>query len=411
MLEVVTAVGTAAGPVDQISVLQHSGRIIVILGALLAGSQLAARDKPPMRSSTEAHRHDFASANSSAPGSPVRLPISSRLNGLAIQLHGGMNIFEEYHRLIPEVAELGADTVLFVVHGWQTHAGSLDLHIDEERSAHPDGLGQLLDLAAMHGLRRILMPVVLLKQPRNGEWRGKIVPPGHNWDEWFRRYRMFVGRYADIAEQHGVEMFMVGSELIKTESYTGRWREVIADVRSRYRGKLGYSANWDHYQTSKIGFWPELDYVGMTSYYELAKKSRPKIDEIDENWERIKKNILAFQREVQKPIIFTEVGWCSQEGAAHEGWNYYANPKATEEGHREQAILYQSFLRNWTDVPGVGGIIFWEWTTCRGGKDDYNYTPRGKLAETILRLWFANEREKTQSEVKAAEATTTKPAG
>jgi len=330
-------------------------------------------------------------ASAAAQKRPALVSRGGRFRGMAIQLHGGPRVYDTYHRLIPEVADLGADTVLFVVHGWQTHGGSLDLHIDPQRSAGAEGLGKLLDLAAARGLRRILMPVVLLSQPRNGEWRGKIVPPGHDWDAWFKRYRRFIVHFAKIAERHDVEVLMVGSELIKSEAYTQRWRETIQEVRQHYRGKLGYSANWDHYQTNKIGFWPELDYVGVTSYYELAKGPNPALEEIDAKWAAIKKDINAFQREIRKPIIFTEVGWCSQEGAAHEGWNYYANQKATDAGRKEQAILYKSFLKAWANEPGVGGIIWWEWDTSAGGDGDYGYTPRGKPAEAVLRRWFAEK--------------------
>jgi hypothetical protein len=329
------------------------------------------------------------------PGSlatPVRpVPVGGQFRGMAIQLHGGPDVYARYHRLIPEVADLGADTVLFVVHGWQDHAGSLDLHIDAQRTAHAGDVGKLCDLAKAHGLRTILMPIVLLSNARNNEWRGKIIPANREWDAWFRRYTRFVVHFAKIAERHHVEVLMIGSELIKTEGDLDRWRRVIAEVRQHYRGKLGYSANWDHYQTEKIGFWPLLDYVGMTTYYEFADGPNPSIGEIDASWAGIKTEIKAFQREVRKPIIFTEVGWCSQEGAAHEGWNYYANQKATQAGQKEQAILYESFLKAWSDDPGVGGIVWWEWDLSEGGKGDYNYTPRGKLAETLLRLWFANK--------------------
>lgn len=316
---------------------------------------------------------------------------NGQLRGMAIQLHGGADIYEDYHKLIPEVAALGADTVLFVVHGWQTHAGTLDLHLSPQKTASVTGFGKLLDLAALHGMRRIVMPVVLLKNPRNGEWRGKIIPPGHDWDGWFDRYRRFIVHWADIAERHKAEVLMVGSELIKSEAYTERWRDVIREIRQHYRGKLGYSSNWDHYQTNKIGFWGDLDYVGMTTYYELAQGPNPTISEIDSNWERIKREILAFQKEVNKPIIFTEVGWCSQEGAAKEGWNYYAKQEATELGRKEQAVLYESFLKNWASEPAVGGIIWWEWDRTEGGHTSYGYTPRGKEAETILRRWFASK--------------------
>lgn len=345
---------------------------------------------------TSTHRHvetsSLRNAQTSQPSiRPV--PVGGQYRGMAIQLHGGQRVYEAYNRLIPEVADLGADTVLFVVHGWQDHAGSLDLHIDARKTADAEDVGKLCDLAKARGLRTILMPIVLLSNPRGSEWRGKIIPENRDWETWFRRYTQFVVHWAKIAERHRVEVLMVGSELIKTERYAGRWRRMIEEVRQHYRGKLGYSANWDHYQTEKISFWSMLDCVGMTTYYELADGPNPSIEEIDSNWAGIKAEIKAFQKEVRKPIIFTEVGWCSQEGAAHEGWNYYANQVATDAGHREQALLYESFLKTWSDEPGVGGIIWWEWDLSQGGKDDHGYTPRGKPAEKLLRRWFAEKGE------------------
>ena len=363
---------------------------VVILGVCCVWAAWEVGDGPAVKP-----RETGASTGKPEAMRPV--PQGGQLRGLAIQLHGGKDVYEHYHHLIGEVANLGADTVMFVVHGWQMHAGSLDLHVDPNRTPTDEDLGRLLDLAAVHGMRRVLMPVVLLKAPRTGEWRGKIIPPGHDWDAWFERYQRFILKFARVAEAHDVELLMVGSELIKSERHTAHWRSTIRAVREVYSGSLGYSANWDHYQPDKIGFWDALDVVGMTSYYELARKPNPEIEEIDANWQRIKQEILAFQRVVQRPIVFTEAGWCSQEGAAHEGWNYFASDRATAAGHREQALLYESFIKTWSDEPAVRGIIWWEWSTSPGGATDYGYTPKGKLAEALLRMWFRNRPPATLS--------------
>lgn len=323
---------------------------------------------------------------------PARVPTTGRYDGMAVQLHGGVGIYDAYHRLVPEVAALGADSILFCVHGWQEHAGSLDLHLDAKRTADTGELGRLCDLAAANNLRVILMPMVLLTNPRNNEWRGKIVPENKDWKAWFDRYREFITHFARIAEKHRVDVLMIGSELVKTEGRTEEWRGIIADVRKVFHGRLGYSANWDHYQTEKIGFWKDLDFVGMTTYYKLAEAANPTVEEVDKNWARIKKEILTFQAEVDRPIIFTEAGWCSQEGAAYEAWNYYHSQKATEAGRKEQTLCYEAFLRAWADEPAVGGIIWWEWDLSPGGNEDYNYTPKGKPAESILRKWFEKSR-------------------
>jgi hypothetical protein len=194
--------------------------------------------------------------------------------------------------------------------------------------------------------------------------------------------------FCEIARDGGANALMVGSELISAEKYTDRWLEIIATAREQfYGGQLGYSANWDHYRSVK--FWDQLDFIGMTSYFTLAEDRNPSVDEIVAHWEPIREEVLKWQREVGKPLVFTEVGWCSQEGAATAPWNYYNNQKATSAGLEEQRRLYQAFLKVWDGQSGVAGAIWWEWSFAQGGPDDYGYTPKGKPAEQILRQWFA----------------------
>jgi hypothetical protein len=111
-------------------------------------------------------------------------------------------------------------------------------------------------------------------------------------------------------------------------------------------------------------------------------------------WEPIKESILEWQGTIGKPILFTEVGWCSQEGASIEPWNYYHKQEASTKGHEEQRACYEAFLRAWGSVPQVGGVIWWEWTTYGGGATCYNYTPKGKPAEKVLRRWLARKSSK-----------------
>ena len=108
-----------------------------------------------------------------------------------------------------------------------------------------------------------MLPIVLLDQTNSSEdWRGVIHPT--NWDAWWASYEQFVVSYAQLAQEAGVEMFSIGSELISTETMRERWLHVIAAVRKVYTGKVLYSANWDHYR--QVVFWDALDAVGMTSY-------------------------------------------------------------------------------------------------------------------------------------------------
>ena len=134
----------------------------------------------------------------------------------------------------------------------------------------------------------------------------------------------------------------------------------------------------------------------MTTYYKLADKKNPTVDEIIAYWRPIHREVTAWQRRVDKPLLLTEVGWCSQEGAAMAPWNYYQNMKATPAGHEEQRRLYEAFLQVWDNSPGLLGVCWWEWTSAPGGPGDFNYTPRNKPAEHILRRWFAEGKPASQ---------------
>jgi hypothetical protein len=308
-------------------------------------------------------------------------------HGLAIQIHPSDDPVTHYGRLIREVAELGADTVLLSANAYQEHVDSLVIEMDP--SCSPDQWLALLALAHGHGMRVVLMPKVLLSDPRGGAWRGKIRPP--SWDAWFDQYEAFIIHFARLAQRGGVEVFLVGTELISTEKHTERWRRLIAKVREVYFGKLAYSANWDHYKG--IRFWPDLDLIGLTTYFNLneSEKPRPTVADLREAWQPIRDQILTWRAKIDRPLLFTEVGWCSQEGCSVEPWNYYHNEKATPAGHQEQAANYQAFIDTWAGRPEVSGILWWEWTTAPGGNDDYDYTPRNKPALEFLRHFFQRQ--------------------
>jgi hypothetical protein len=306
--------------------------------------------------------------------------------GMSVQVASGYKPVETYGKLLDEIAGLGANAVLLSVAGYMENASSQSIYIDARKVPSTDDFKSIVRHSRQLGLKTIIMPIVLLKNPRGSEWRGVIEPP--DWDDWWEQYTEFVYYFTDIAREGEADALIVGSELVSTEKYTDRWVKLIQAVRPRfYGGKLGYSANWDHYRP--IAFWDKLDFIGMTSYFTLADKKDATIEEIVKKWEPIKKDILAWQRRIGKPILLTEVGWCSQEGAAMAPWNYYQNQKATPAGLEEQRRLYEAFLQAWGDTPELLGVLWWEWDAAPGGPDDFGYSPKGKPAEQVLRRWFA----------------------
>ncbi len=313
--------------------------------------------------------------------------------GVAIQCASSYRAVETYVPLLQEIADLGANCVLLAFPGHMEHARSQAIYIDARKVPARDDILRIIRAARDLDLQVMVMPVVLLQVPRGSEWRGVIDPP--KWDKWWEEYERFVLHFADLAREGGAAALLVGSELVSTEKQPERWIELIERTRRRFpEGKLGYSANWDHYRPVK--FWDRLDFIGMTSYNKLADDNVPTVADLIERWRPIRADILEWQRKIGKPIVMTEVGWCSQEGAAQYPWNYYHNQNATPGGLEEQRRLYEAFIRVWSDTPELAGVIWWEWTADPGGPSDFGYTPKNKPAEQVLRKWFRSTRPTSQ---------------
>ena len=337
------------------------------------------------------HEHNAAEpqvVSRPRPGQPL-IP----MHGLALQIHWADDVVARLGPLMSEIAALGANSVTISLSGYQKHAATWRIWNDRERTPQPEDVKSLIAVAQANGLRVILMPKILLSEPRGSEWRGRIQPP--SWDDWFEQYRRFIVAWARTAEQAHVEVFVVGSELVTTEKKTEHWLRTIRDVRQVFHGQLAYSANWDHY--SKIEFWPQVDLIGLTTYYELSDQEMPSVAQLVEAWQPIKRDILSWQATAAKPLLFTEVGWASQPGCSIEAWNYYRSKTSSAEGLEEQRRCYEAFARVWADVPRLAGTIWWEWTGQTGGPQDSGYTPRGKPAEEVLRAWFAGQNPRHSS--------------
>ncbi len=306
--------------------------------------------------------------------------------GIAVQLQRVDWMETEYRKSVDEVAALGADTVMFVVDSRMENGGSTRIFLDQRLTPSAEQLGKLIDYAKGKSLRVVLMPIVLIDNPRSyKEWRGTISPDGGRWDEWWKSYRSLMHHYAWIAEAHKADVLVVGSELVSTESQEEQWRTTIDGIRKTFSGMLTYSSNWDHYRS--VPFWDQLDLVGMNSYWKMGDNHRVSVEQIQQRWKEIQKNVIGFSAEVRKPLLFLEVGWCSLRNAAHEPWDYTKDAEPIDLDLQKR--LYEAFFSVWHGTPGLGGFMIWEWTAGDGGEENRGYTPEGKPAEKVLRQWMA----------------------
>jgi hypothetical protein len=300
--------------------------------------------------------------------------------GVAMQVSGYEKL-ENYEQAVDEIADLGADTVLLVVDTRQENGTSSHIYLDMRITPSTEKLSALIDHAKEKKLRVVLMPIVLLDNPRGNEWRGTLKPD--SWDDWFDSYREMMTHFAWIAKEHGVDVLVVGSELVSSETKVDQWTKTISKIRDIFKGNLTYSANWDHYPA--LPFWDQLDLIGMNSYYKLGDDGKVTTAEIEKRWREIQKNIDRFSDEKGKPVLFLEVGWCSLENAANEPWDYTREDLAIDNDLQKR--LYEAYFNVWYRDPHLGGCMMWEWPP--GAPNEKGYTPKGKPAEAALRDWFA----------------------
>ena len=306
--------------------------------------------------------------------------------GVAMQIQR-VDWIDQYEKSMDEIADAGADTVLLVIDSRQENGTSSHIYLDMRMTPTPEKLAELIDHAKSKKLRVVLMPIVLLDNPRGNEWRGTLKPD--SWNDWFDSYRDMITQFAWIAQGHGVDVLVVGSELVSAEPMVDQWTRTINKVRETFKGNLTYSANWDHYTAVK--FWDQLDLIGMNSYYKLGDNKDVTEREIESRWREIQENLFSFQAKRDggggKPLLFLEAGWCSLENAASEPWDYTQQDLPADNDLQKR--LYEGFFNVWYGNPHLGGFMMWEWPP--GPSEEKGYSPKGKPAEQVLKDWMAKK--------------------
>ncbi len=288
--------------------------------------------------------------------------------------------------LVDDAAAAGAPTLSVVVQWSQPHITSHEIEPHPIHSQRDDVVRRIIRRARARGMAVLVFPILWVEHRAPGAWRGTLAPDDRA--AWWRAYRRFILHYAELAAEERAALLSVGSELSSMERDAAAWRALIADVRARYSGRLLYSANWDHY--AWVPFWDALDLVGITGYYRLAEVGRfdPPVADLVARWALIREHLGLWLQTVDRPLVITELGYPSVDGAAQAPWDYTgAQPVDLEEQRR----CFQAFYEVWADAPELAGVFFWNWWG-PGGPTDRWYTPRGKPAMHVVDWWYGGSR-------------------
>jgi len=291
---------------------------------------------------------------------------------------------EESDASLENLKDTGTEWVSLVTTWYQDDEHSTQIMPDKDSTPSDESIMHAIETIHSLGMKVMLKPHVDLY---NDEWRGEIqFDDDEEWNEWFDSYKNFICHYARLAEQHGVEQFCVGCELVKTTARE-EWFDIIKDVRNNFSGALTYAADWSNYQN--VTFWQALDFIGIDAYFELTDKNNPTLEEIMEAWKKWKPDIEQMHNLTGKPIVFTEIGYRSIDGCNMQPWNWRRQGKIDLQ---EQADCYEAAFRMFYNEPWFYGFYWWMWEPdpSIGGADDDNYTPYKKPAENVLKAYYKN---------------------
>ncbi|HVR28003.1 MAG TPA: hypothetical protein VMS86_00590, partial [Thermoanaerobaculia bacterium] len=163
------------------------------------------------------------------------------------------------------------------------------------------------------------------------------------------------------------------------------WSGLIAAVREVYGGELTYAANFDQYQA--VGFWAELDLIGINAYFPLRVRPLGEVDrdgyepELEASWRRILGEIQSFRAGVGAaglPVLFTELGYTRRADATLEPWSSrgfslvgdWKDPELViwderEHGYEERASAVGALYRASRDFDRslLRGLLWWKLST------------------------------------------------
>lgn len=280
-----------------------------------------------------------------------------------------------YRSFLWEAARTGVEHVALVIRWRQRDVESAEPLAAPGITAPLDELRETARAAHAMGLSVMLMPIVTLEELAPGSWRGTLRPA--DFERWFEAHRRLVLELAELAAEERVAGLIIGSELGAFELHEEAWRSLAADVRERFSGWTGYSANWDHAHVP--GWWDAVDRVGISSYFE----PRPYGSDAEgwrRRWPEIVAELAERGRVAERPVVVTEFGYRSDRLAWSQPWNHGGAGQAAPVS---QAILIDLALEHLLAAEQVERAYLWNWFG-HGGPADRSYSPRNKPAMAVV---------------------------
>jgi len=288
--------------------------------------------------------------------------------------------------LLVRLRDLGVTHLTLVAFGWQKAPDVPTVRADTGDGWYSEshrGVRALARQADALGMGVILKPHLWVGGYDEAQDRSDIgFDTEADWAAWE------VMLYARLAAEVDADALVLGTEL--TRSATERpdfWRGLAEAARTVYDGNLTYAANW-HKAYDSIQFWDALDYVGVQAYFPLTDATDPSLAALRTGWGPHRAALAEIHERTGRPVLLTEVGYRSAEGAAARPWEWPERDDGATPDAALQARCYRAFLSTVGRAPWLKGGIIWKWHPPAEVEGPTAFTPQGKPAERVLRRWF-----------------------
>lgn len=334
----------------------------------------------------------FALMFATLPTLQVDAAVSDWQQGVSIQPVGATDFASEsFKRSVDQAVTDGVNNITLIIPVRQTNIQSTDVSVTNETPTD----ASITEAARYIKTKGINVSLAIHVNPYDGQWRALINPGDRG--TWFANYGVILNRYATLGQNIGASQYVLGTELSSMTdpnvdaSNTAYWTNMISAVRTRYTGTVTYSAQHSNYKSDlmSLGFWPQLDTIGISAYYSLSGEASPSVPAIKAGWDNWNNSqIRTIAERHNKSVQFTEVGYTSRDYALRDPGSAFT----LNTGYNAvvQANAYQAMFEYWNNFSYVQGVSLWDWKSNpgAGGEGDVDYTPQNKPAQQVMRQWF-----------------------
>jgi hypothetical protein len=297
-----------------------------------------------------------------------------------------------FARTLDEVRAMGGTWVALTPFGRVADlAGTgVDFTFEAPFDQNRRGVIRAVEMAHARGLHVMLVPHLWVE---SGQWRALVDPKTDaGWSRWSESYGRFVRAWAQVAESAGVDMLSAGVELRSwvTTPRAVTFGRLLRDLRRIYHGILTYSANWDDVDDAVV--LGDVDVIGVNAFYPLADvPGAPEASMVDRA-RAVRDKVHALAAAWRKPVLFTEIGYTTRPDPALRPWEWPDAMTEVKVDESAQATAYRALVEPMLDEPDFAG--FFVWRTYADPDDTsqeapWGFSPRGKLAELVVRDAFA----------------------